>query len=225
MHPATLVTDGIRYVETPVRGPDALCRWEVRAAFAGSIAVLPDGCVDWVFDEDERTVVGPATSSTRIELEAGDIIRGVRYRPGTCPVLFGRSGREMLDFVGPHTPAVARERDRLVDRAVALMTCAPLSSSIGWLAGELSVAPRTLRSRFGDQVGVSPKRFQQLVRVHRAVRLAQQSSYGWAAIAAESGFVDQAHLSRVIASVTGMTPSSLPIRTRRQAASSLHSSP
>lgn len=224
MHPAALVTDGINYTETPLSGPHALCRWEVRADSPGSIEVLPDGCVDWVFDDDGRTLVGPATSSTRIELEAGDIIRGVRYRPGTCPVLFGGSGREMLDFVGPRTPTVARERDPLVDRAVALTTLAPLSSSIGWLAGELSVAPRTLRGRFSDQVGVSPKRFQQLVRVHRAVRLAQHSTYGWAAIAAESGFVDQAHLSRVIASVTGMTPSSLPIRTRRPAASSLHSS-
>ncbi len=66
---------------------------------------------------------------------------------------------------------------------------------ISALAGEIGVAPRTLRVRSRAEVGLSPKRFGRIRRLFRAIETAA-AGHAWAEVAARCGFVDQPHLVR-----------------------------
>lgn len=78
------------------------------------------------------------------------------------------------------------------------------------LGRESGASPRNLSRLFHAWVGISPKRFARIVRVQAALRrLAEPSPPTLAALAAEIGFADQAHLTREIRAVAGAPPSEL----------------
>lgn len=78
----------------------------------------------------------------------------------------------------------------------------------GW-AGAMGLNPASVSRGFVGAYGVSPKRFRLELRTRAAVR----ALAGWrgtlAALAADHGFADQAHLARSIVAMTGRTPSQL----------------
>jgi len=81
---------------------------------------------------------------------------------------------------------------------------------IAELGRESGASPRNLSRLFHAWVGMSPKRFARIVRVQAAMRrLAEPSPPTLAALAAEIGFADQAHLAREIRAVAGAAPSEL----------------
>ncbi|MFD7657124.1 helix-turn-helix domain-containing protein [Actinosynnema sp. NPDC059797] len=71
-------------------------------------------------------------------------------------------------------------------------------------ARALHVSERQLRTVFTRAVGLSPKRFARVDRVRRAV--ARGRSGGWARVAAELGYFDQAHLNAEFRAVMGVPP-------------------
>jgi AraC-like DNA-binding protein len=76
------------------------------------------------------------------------------------------------------------------------------------LAREIGWSRKRLWSRFGSQVGLTPKRASRLVRFdHAAHRLAAGGNP--AAVAAESGYADQSHLHRDVMDFAAVTPSAL----------------
>jgi AraC-like DNA-binding protein len=81
---------------------------------------------------------------------------------------------------------------------------------IGALAAELGWSRKRLSARFRDQIGLTPKtaarvlRFQALVR-----RLRAGEAAGWAELALECGYFDQAHLVRDVRRFTGLAPTEL----------------
>jgi AraC-like DNA-binding protein len=76
------------------------------------------------------------------------------------------------------------------------------------LAAEVGWSRKRLWSRFGSQIGLTPKRAAQLIRFDRAAhRLAAGQSP--AAAAADSGYVDQSHLHRDVMAFTGVTPAAV----------------
>ncbi|MDC0715990.1 AraC family transcriptional regulator [Nannocystis bainbridge] len=78
---------------------------------------------------------------------------------------------------------------------------------IGRLAGELGYSSKHLVALFRDRVGVPPKLLARLVRFDRLIhRLKTGPASTWAALAAEFGFADQAHLTREVRGFTGVTP-------------------
>jgi AraC-like DNA-binding protein len=78
------------------------------------------------------------------------------------------------------------------------------------LGRESGASPRNLSRLFQAWVGMSPKRFARIVRVQAALRrLAEPAPPTLAALAAEIGFADQAHLAREIRAVAGAPPSEL----------------
>jgi len=86
----------------------------------------------------------------------------------------------------------------------ALRAGTPLSRVVS----RLGFLPRTFARRFSAQVGINPKRFarvQRLQRVLRAVRMSRRLD--WAALAAEHGYTDQAHLIHDFRDLAGITPS------------------
>lgn len=78
---------------------------------------------------------------------------------------------------------------------------------IGTLAREIGWSRKHLVERFRSELGLAPKSIARVMRFHQACRHAQSGDVqGWAGIAAESGYSDQAHLAREFASLAGETP-------------------
>ena len=78
---------------------------------------------------------------------------------------------------------------------------------IGTLAEEIGWSRKHLVDRFRSEFGLAPKPLARMMRFHRACRLARTgTSAGWAGIAADSGFSDQAHLVREFTALAGEPP-------------------
>ncbi|MET0337805.1 MAG: AraC family transcriptional regulator [Caulobacter sp.] len=79
------------------------------------------------------------------------------------------------------------------------------SLEIATWAGRQGLAPETVSRGFRQVFGVSPKRFRLEARARRAWRgLAHASTL--ASLAADTGFADQAHMTRAVTQLTGRTP-------------------
>lgn len=92
-------------------------------------------------------------------------------------------------------------------RALALWGGAPQGVAQGAPAGW---SERNWQRACQAELGLSPKRLQRLVRLHASVHLrGTQPGMAWAALAAEGGFSDQAHLAREFRLLGGVRPGSL----------------
>ena len=81
--------------------------------------------------------------------------------------------------------------------------------SISSWADAMGLAAASVSRGFARAYGVSPKRFRFEVRVRSAARSLPTWGGSLAALAAELGFADQAHMSRSIAAMTGRAPTHL----------------
>jgi AraC-like DNA-binding protein len=87
----------------------------------------------------------------------------------------------------------------------AMRVCDEPTVAIDTLADEQHVSRRQLERDFGQWLGTSPRHLAQVARVQAVSRKAQ-SGASLADIAADVGFADQAHMSRVVRQLTGLTP-------------------
>jgi len=79
---------------------------------------------------------------------------------------------------------------------------------ISQLAAALDLSERTLRRRCESAFGYGPKTLARILRFQRFLRLLRRSREPrLAELAAASGYVDQAHLSRDVRRLGGLTPS------------------
>jgi len=76
------------------------------------------------------------------------------------------------------------------------------------LAEEVGWSRQRLWSRFGSQLGLTPKRAAQLVRFDHAAHLLS-AGHAVATVAARSGYADQSHLHREAKAIAGLTPTEL----------------
>ncbi|MEU9235321.1 helix-turn-helix transcriptional regulator [Streptomyces subrutilus] len=80
------------------------------------------------------------------------------------------------------------------------------SRSLTRVSDETGWSARTLRARFREQVGLSPKAVARVFRLQHALRLLAAGTAA-AHVAAVCGYHDQAHLSREVKAMTGLPPS------------------
>jgi AraC-like DNA-binding protein len=82
------------------------------------------------------------------------------------------------------------------------------------LARELGYSQKHVISMFRDHVGVPPKLLARIMRFDQLMTRLKSgpppATRGWAALAQELGFYDQAHLVREVKAFTGHSPRSLP---------------
>lgn len=79
--------------------------------------------------------------------------------------------------------------------------------SIKELANREVISERHLHRKFTQSVGITPKRFSEIVRFHHTLRAIKASVVtDWASFANEYGFFDQAHLIRQFHKFYGDTP-------------------
>jgi AraC-like DNA-binding protein len=97
------------------------------------------------------------------------------------------------------------ERSALRAGCAAMRLCAAPALPIEALAAEQHVSRRQLERDFERWIATSPRHLARVARVQAVSRQAQAGA-ALADIAADVGFADQAHMSRVVQQITGLTP-------------------
>jgi AraC-like DNA-binding protein len=230
---------GYRELPPPASRPGALaCRWVrvVSPGMAPPTRVIPDACVDLIWEEDVGAhVAGPDTGPLLVPHRRGRVLVGVRFLPGAGGAALGVPLHQLRDRrveLSDLRPALARRLPgrlsaaealaRLSDVAATLVEEAPPDALAGRVAGDLAipgatvdavaagvgVSPRQLRRRCHDAVGYGPKTLHRIVRLGGLLdRLAAAGpAADLARLAVEGGYADQAHLSRECVRLTGLTP-------------------
>ena len=85
----------------------------------------------------------------------------------------------------------------------------PAATGLFPLADLLGVSPYRLSRAFTRELGVSVTRYRNRVRLGRALDRLENGEPNLAALAADLGFADQAHLSRMMSEQMGHTPKAL----------------
>jgi AraC-like DNA-binding protein len=200
--------------------------------------VLPDACIDLVWDGATLMVAGPDTRATPIGADGSYL--GIRFRPGAGPAFLGTgadaladtrvmltdlwgSSAQELQFRLHDDPAHVSELleeallrrlpdvaapDPLVDALLRELTCARLGENAANLADSLCVSERTLRRRCTTALGYGPKTLERILRFRRALRLLR-NRHPLADTARLAGYADQAHLTNEAQRLAGLTPGAL----------------
>lgn len=217
---------------------------------AGEQRILPDGCLDLIFDGDRLVVAGPDTSA-RIHVSGsvapgsvapgsvGPVI-GVRLHGGRGPALLGVPADALTDSTLALEQLWGDRRARILAGRVArdparelavwatspdegsgalpggpadgfgplLLALLARGAGIAEAAGVLGYSPRQLHRRSLPVFGYGPQHLGRVLRLQRALAVADRG-VGWATVAAQTGYADQAHLARDVRALTGVTPTAL----------------
>ena len=98
-------------------------------------------------------------------------------------------------------PWLARVRERLADGTEP--------PAVAQLAAQAGVHPNHLVRAFRQHYGVSTSAFVRRRRAERATRALRSSERSLAAVAVESGYFDQSHMTRELRQLLGCTPARL----------------
>lgn len=192
------------------------------------IAIARDGVVT-------PYVYGPTDAYDDVTLDPDVVIAGVRFRAGVGPLLLDVRGADLagrsvalderapraarmlrdaaptraglearLDEVAAMLAAGARAR-REHARAAAAITALRGGDRVAAIARGLGTSERTLHRDFLLAVGLAPKVFARVARARRAAALLSAGTAP-ADAALACGYADQAHLTRELAALHGVTP-------------------
>jgi AraC-like DNA-binding protein len=220
------------YWERPA-GPGVVL-WQSVAPADGRTRILPDGCLDLIWDGRELLVAGPDSAARWHESPAGSRYTGLRFHYGVGPALLGIPASEVLDASPPLAQLWPSAAVRLLaeqvapDPATALARWAagrgrdypadPLGARVHELAGraqpvaqmadQLGLSARQLHRRCLPVFGYGPRRLSRILRMTRALDRAR-AGRPLAEVAAVCGYADQAHLTRELSALGGAPPTSL----------------
>ena len=201
--------------------------------------VLPDACSDLIWEQGRGAyVAGPDTGPVSTVMKAGTVVLGVRFRPSAGGPALGIPLSELrdqrADLADLRTTDARRlsaaldpevSADRLLDVTAALVADGAPDPAVAQaarllhdpaaraedVAAEVGLSLRQLRRRCQAAVGYGPKTLQRVLRFRRFVARvdAHPKVLDLAAIAAEAGYADQAHLTRECGKLAGLTPAAL----------------
>ncbi|SDZ47076.1 AraC-type DNA-binding protein [Amycolatopsis xylanica] len=190
---------------------------------------LPEPAVDLlVMPGRGLWLAGAEQVARQGELPPGGKLIGFRLRPGACSAWLWLAadeiplgGAPIEDLMGTRDARALeagrleprREPDALMLRVVRAMAARP-ELTVAEHAELACLSERQLRRRFGQAVGLGPKAYLRVTRLHRAVESARESlKLGkpprWADIAARHGFYDQPHLLAEFRRAAGCLPDAL----------------
>jgi len=226
------------HTPTSALAPWLACAWERRGEGGAPVRVVPDGCIDIVWIEnDGAQVVGANTTAFLASTPAGTRVVGVRMLPGAgsallgidaarlrdarvaLPDVWGDDGRVLEEHLQAAPDPVATLLAELGARAPRLAAPDPLvraavahlqdpRARVEALGGELYVSVRQLRRRFEASVGYGPKRLARVLRLERALAAARAGEE-LALAAVAAGYADQAHFGHDCRALAGISPSAL----------------
>jgi len=165
------------------------------------VVVRPDGF--------SRLFGGDAGELKDKVVAPGDVFG--REGDGLGRAVAGADGvEEMIAIVEAFFRGMVRDRSLVVNPLVAasLQLIHQYSGviAVGQLAEDLGCHKRQLERQFMNAVGLSPKRFCNIVRAHAFLKHLPEGER-LTGYAYESGYYDQAHLIREFKQITGLTPS------------------
>lgn len=214
------------------------CLWR-REVVADPIPglILPDGCVDLIWEAGRGVfLAGPDTRPVPTDPGQGQLLRGVRLRPGAGGTVLGlpldplRNLR--IDLADLH-PSAARilhgdlDPDEALRQLVALtgrfaeerppdpalLAAARMLDDpavrVHELGARLGISERQLRRRFTAAVGYGPKTLHRVLRFQRFMTMLGSEKEGLAELAVRAGYTDQAHLTRESTALAGRSPAAL----------------
>lgn len=180
--------------------------------------------------------VGAMTVEQRFDQMPGSTLFGVRFHPGMAREFLGAPPSELTDKAVPLDDLLgsrARELERRladasssaegarllaasirmpdappnpVQRAIRVVSDARGAVDLDRISRHANLSPRQFRRRCLEESGLGPKQLCRILRFRHAVQLAGRAVRDWAAIAAEAGYFDQAHLIRDFREFTGRSP-------------------
>ncbi|MEU4690527.1 AraC family transcriptional regulator [Actinoplanes sp. NPDC023714] len=197
---------------------------------AGPKRILPDGCLDLIWQDGTVFVAGPDTTAQVGLTAPGTRHAALRFGAGTGPGVLGVPACEVVDRRVPldalwpaaevravaeaddplaALTAAARRRWRDADPAmVALAGAARRGVPVGVVAERCGLSARQLQRRSNNAFGYGPKTLHRIMRLQRAVMLSR-AGRPFAAVSAEAGYADQAHLTREMRALAGVPPTAL----------------
>lgn len=219
------------------------CFWcHESSAAIPSYRVLPDGCVDILFQKEGNcsgalNVVGTMTRTHLIDLPARQWTLGVRFQPAMVARFLRVGGAEILDKTVALGDLWSSIRTRRLAELIAeaktfeagaaqiekaLGEAPPLDAvekaiaqivefrglvNLDDLADQARLSPRQFRRVCLERTGISPKRLARILRFRNAVaRATSKPLGGWADVALECGYYDQAHLINEFREFSGAAP-------------------
>ncbi|WP_374203246.1 helix-turn-helix domain-containing protein [Streptomyces sp. ST2-7A] len=200
---------------------------------SGTARVLPDGCMDLLWSEGRLLVAGPDTRAHLAHDPPGRDWLGLRFPPGTAPLVLGVPAVELRDARIPLTElwpaAEVRElEDRLAHAAtpgavleehaaVRLRAAPPVDPrlravaraaarpglGVAELAERLGLGERRLHRHCLAAFGYGPRTLHRVLRMRRALVMID-AGRTFAEAAHLAGYADQPHLSREIRTLAGV---------------------
>jgi AraC-like DNA-binding protein len=222
------------YWERPTSVPGAVLWGRTVGPAPKPARILPDGCMDLVWDGRRLFVAGPDLTARWHQSGAGTSYVALRFSGGTGPALLGVPADEVLDQapdLGELWPssearvlaervaadpvaameawAVERSASRSADplgRRVIAMAAAGMPVAV--VADRLGLSARQLHRRCLPVFGYGPRRVARVLRLGRALDEARAGA-SLAQVAVGCGYADQGHFSREVRALAGTTPTGL----------------
>jgi AraC-like DNA-binding protein len=213
------------YSERASSLPHVVAWWSVTSPVEREKRILPDGCLDIIWQDGRVFVAGPDTTAQIGRPAPGSRMVALRFGGGTGPGVLGVPASELVDRQVPLdalwpaalvrplaeasdplaalTAAAARRWSDPDPVALALAVAARAGKPVTGIAARCGLSPRQVRRRSNAAYGYGPKVLERIFRMQRAVELARRGS-PFATVSAEAGYADQAHLAREVRAMAGV---------------------
>jgi hypothetical protein len=208
--------------------------WLGRPGWARDLRVLPDGCLDLVWNGLGLYVVVPAVAPLHVPVPGAGTTAGLRLRCGIGTSLLGVRVSELPPGPAPLAelwPEAQRAEDQLAAGTTTLQDLVRARLTAGYepdrrivaAASRLRSAHRTasvasglsdrgLRRRFQHELGHGPKQVHRIMRFQRFLQALPSLSAKrttLASVAADLGYTDQSHMGRECLRLSGSSPAAL----------------
>jgi AraC-like DNA-binding protein len=194
--------------------------------------VLPDGCMDLLWNGESISIAGPDTHAQVFAVDQQSEMTGLRFAPGFAPRLLGIPADELtnqrvaLDAVwsagevhriadglaASRTPgraleAIARDRCPPLDDDTALIdgvvALAGAGCTSATIAHRVGLSPRQLQRRSRVAFGYGTKTLGRILRMQQALALMRGGERAVDS-ALRAGYADQSHLAREFKELAGV---------------------
>jgi len=133
----------------PAAARAVACTWQGAARWSRRMRLLPDGCLDLVWDGQHARVVRPAARQVRRPVGGDALITGIRIRPGWAGVILGLPLGDLPDIADLADVWGGAAAERLEATLSAAATPAAVRDglsalAVGRLAGSVAPDPRVL---------------------------------------------------------------------------------